>query len=72
MWIDVLHSFKHDGNQFHAGEFRKVSDEDGVIFCKAGWARDISGNTATGSLDTSPQTLDVQDGWHFQKQELHS
>lgn len=60
--IEVIQTFKHGGQTFHAGEVRLVSPEDAGYFCGLGWAK--SDGLATGSPDTSPKTLEVQNGKH--------
>lgn len=60
--IDVLQNIKHGGQVYHAGEVRLVSPEDAAYFCTHGWAK--SDSLVSGTPDTSPKTLDVQNGKH--------
>jgi hypothetical protein len=56
--IEILQTFKHGGQTFHAGEVRLVSPEDAGYFCGLGWAK--AEGIATGTPDTSEKTLEVQ------------
>jgi len=56
--IEVLQTFKHDGQTFHASEVRLVSPEDADYFCGLGWAK--AEGLSTGPPDTSEKTLEVQ------------
>lgn len=55
--IEVLQTFRHNGQTFYAGEIRVVTAEEAGYFCGLGWAK--AGGHATGTPDTSPKTLDV-------------
>lgn len=55
--IEVLQTFKHGGQIFHAGEVRLVTPEDAGYFCGLGWAK--AEGLATGTVDTSEKTLNV-------------
>lgn len=63
--IEVLQTFKHGGQTFHAGEIRMVSPEDAGYFCGLGWAK--AEGLATGVADTSEKTLDVHKSYIGQK-----
>lgn len=52
--------FKHDGQQYYAGELRMLSPELCGYFCAAGWA----GDAPPRSASTEPVTLEVQSGKH--------
>lgn len=55
--IEVIQTFKHGGQTYHAGEVRLVSPEDAGYFCGLGWAK--AEGLAAGTPDTSPKTLEV-------------
>ncbi len=55
--IEIVQTFKHGGQIFHAGEVRMVTPEDCGYFCGLGWAK--AEDVATGTPDTSPKTLEV-------------
>ena len=48
MKIEPLEMFQHNGQVFHKGEARIVSDDDGKQFCDLGWAKDLDGKIETG------------------------
>jgi hypothetical protein len=56
--IEVIQTFKHDSQTFHAGEIRVVTPEAAGYFCGLGWAK--ADGLTTGAADTSEKTLDVQ------------
>lgn len=58
--IEILTDVKDDGGYFK-GEIRMVTPEKAGYLCGLGWARDVSGEIATGIADTTPKTLEVQD-----------
>lgn len=60
MKIEILATFKDGASTFHIGDQITVSQADGERFCSYGWARDMAGDVATGTPDTTPKTLDVQ------------
>jgi hypothetical protein len=60
MKIEILQTFKDGALVYTADDKITVSDDDGVRFCANGWARDMAGDTATGTPDTSPKTLVVK------------
>lgn len=61
MKVSIEHSFRHASQQYHEGELRITSDEEGKYFCDCGWARDVTGEVATASIaDKSDVTLVVQ------------
>lgn len=51
--------FKHDGQQYWAGELRKLTPELHGYFTAAGWAGE-----AKQSVSSEPVTLEVQTGKH--------
>jgi len=59
MKIEILITFKHDGQTFETGEVRVVDDVTGEYFCRAGWAKDLSGSVATGKPNTNDVVLMV-------------
>lgn len=63
MKIECLTAFKdtEDGKptEFHLGDICTVPDEDGARFCAAGWARDVSGEVATGEVASGSADLDI-------------
>lgn len=61
-WITILAPFKSGGEDYFAGEriFQEADSADRWV--KAGWAKDEAGQVETGAPDTSPKTLQVQDG----------
>lgn len=63
MRIEALETFLHGRERFTAGDIRTVDDELGAYFCKAGWAKDLDGNTPTGDRDTREVIL-APDGAH--------
>lgn len=62
--IEILSLIKHDGQEYLAEEVRKVAPDLARYFCKNGWARDLSGQIATGEPDTKPKTLTVGSAEH--------
>jgi len=63
--IEILRNIKHDGQQFHAGEIRIVTDQLGGYFCGNGWAREKGGEVMPA--DTTPKTLSVKSVTHGHK-----
>lgn len=61
MKVEILTSFGHHGKEFIEGEQRVVSDAEGNYFCRAGWAKDLSGVVPTGNPGPSEVILEVQD-----------
>jgi len=59
MKIEILTTFKHDGQTFEAGEARVVDDVTAEYFCRAGWAKDLNGVVATGKPNTNDVVLMV-------------
>ena len=60
--IEILRNIKHDGQQFHSGEVRIVTEQLGGYFCGNGWAREQGGEAVPA--DTRPKTLQVKNGQH--------
>lgn len=60
--IDMLTDVRDPSGSYFKGERRIVLPEIAYYFCAQGWARDVSGEIATGEPDTSPKTLEVQNG----------
>lgn len=48
-----------DAPGYLKGEVRVVTPEVAGYLCGNGWAKDLAGDLATGSPDTSAKTLDV-------------
>ena len=63
-WIDIKKNFRSGGENYFAGERLFEPTEKAVRWIKAGWASDVSGELPTGAPDTTPKTLEVQDGIH--------
>lgn len=61
MKVEILTSFTHKGENFILDDQRTVSDADGEYFCRAGWARDLSGTIPTGNPGPADVVLEVQD-----------
>ena len=59
MKIEALTTFLDGRDRFELGDIRTVSDEDGARFCAAGWAKDVSGQTATGEAATGEADLAI-------------
>ncbi len=59
MKIEALSTFLDGRDRFEAGDIRTVPDADGARFCAAGWAKDISGTTATGDSASGSTDLAV-------------
>ncbi len=60
MKIEILESFKHDGEEFVKDDTRTVDDELGAYFCSAGWAKDCDGKVETAPRDVNRVvTLDI-------------
>lgn len=66
MKIEVLTDFRHGARQYTAGDRITVPDADGGLFCGNGWARDLSGQSETGTPSTDPVTLEVHSSAHDQ------
>lgn len=62
--IEMLTDVKDPSGLYRKGEIRVVEPEQAGYFCGLGWARDLGGQLATADADTSPKTLEVQDGKH--------
>jgi hypothetical protein len=62
--IQVIQTFKDDGQTFIKDEQRFVTPEKAGYYCGLGWAKDIAGEIPLAEPDTSPKTLDVHDGGH--------
>jgi len=60
--IEMLTTVKEPDGTFLKGEIRLVTPERAGYFCGLGWAKDLGGELATATPDTSPVTLDVQNG----------
>lgn len=60
--IDILADIRHEGAQYFKGERRVVTPELAGYFCGNSWAKDVTGEIATGEPDISPKTLEVQNG----------
>lgn len=65
--IEMLTDVKDPSGLFRKGEIRVVEPEQAGYFCGLGWAKDLGGELATGTPDTSPKTLEVQNGKHASK-----
>ena len=65
-FIKPLSKFSHAGKDYYPGERRAVTPEDAGYFCGLGWAQDDSDGEklATGELDHTPKTLEVQSVRH--------
>lgn len=63
-WIDITTNFKAGGDDYFKGERLNEDADKAARWVKAGWATDVAGELPTGVPDTSPQTLQVQDGIH--------
>jgi hypothetical protein len=48
MKIEALESIKSDGYVLDVEDVKTVSDEIGMKWCAAGWAKDLSGAVQTG------------------------
>lgn len=64
MKIKPLERFSIDGQVYHEGEVRVVSDEVGNLACEHGWAEDVDGKVATGERSTTPKTVNVKKMTH--------
>ena len=60
--IEMLTAVKDPDGLFLKGEIRLVTPERAGYFCGLGWAKDLGGELATGTPDTSPVTLEVHNG----------
>jgi len=49
MKIECLTTFLDGADRFEIGDLRTVEDARGARLCANGWARDLSGSTATGA-----------------------
>ncbi len=58
--IEILKTFLHGQQKFHAGEVRYVDEANAGYFCGLGWAKADDGQTAAPSV--APVTLVVQNG----------
>lgn len=63
-WIDITVDFKSGGEQYFAGERLYQSVDKADSWVKAGWAKDLTGEVATGAPDTSPKQLEVASTTH--------
>lgn len=63
-FIDILTDFNHGGLQYYISERCKVTDAEAGLFCGAGWAKDGSGELATGEPNLGETKLDIQDISH--------
>jgi hypothetical protein len=61
-FIDITADFKHDGQEYWAGERRKLPPELCGYFCKVGWAGEKS-----LTKNPEPVTLEVHSGKHGTK-----
>ena len=59
MKIEALTTFLDGRDRFEAGDIRSVSDVDGARFVAAGWAKDISGAIATGTVAAGATDLEI-------------
>ncbi len=48
MKIEALTTFLDGNDRFEQGDIRTVDDERGAYFVGNGWAKDLSGEVATG------------------------
>lgn len=64
MKIELTHTVKHDGRIYTRGDVITADEGLGTYFCSCGWARDISGQAATGNASTETATLDVHSATH--------
>lgn len=51
--------FKDGTNIYEKDDVRTVSDEDGARFIAAGWAHEVGGEPAEGTVDTTTTDLKV-------------
>ena len=63
MRIELTHTVKHDGRMYTKGDVLTVDDGLGGYFCHCGWAKDVSGQVATGEPEQDV-TLDVHSAKH--------
>lgn len=59
MKIEILTTFKYQGQTFTKEEVRIMDDEITTKFCKFGWAKDLSGQVETGSTDNTDTQISV-------------
>jgi len=64
MKIEILEKFLHEGGNFEVGEVRVVNDDTGEYFCRAGWAKDLSGVIKTGKPEKNETILMVDNSNH--------
>lgn len=60
MKIHCLTTFLDVVDRFEKDDQRTVDDERGARFVAAGWAKDASGEVATGGSAAGETTLDIQ------------
>ena len=64
MKIEALTTFIIGRDRFEAGDVRTVSDESGAFYCDCGWAKDITGQTTTGTQADGSVDLAIQNATH--------
>lgn len=64
--IEALEPIKSDGHVIEAGDRVTVPDEVAARWCAAGWARDTTGNLATGERRVVRATVTPHTAAHGQ------
>ena len=59
--IEILCKFQHYGRTYFPEEICFVSPNTAEYFCKAGWAKDLTGTYETKTPDKSETVLFVED-----------
>ncbi len=60
MKIQCLTTFLEGADRFEEGDIRTVQDDVGVRLVANGWAKDVTGEVATGAAAVGESTLDIQ------------
>ena len=72
MKIEVIikGGFMHEGVKYEAEDVKTVSDELGDYFCRAGWAKDLSGVVPTATPNLNETVLLVENNNHSTAMEI--
>jgi hypothetical protein len=70
MKIEILTTFLDGRDRFEAGDIRTVSDADGARFVAAGWAKDMSGEIASGVAAEGATDLAIDNASHDQSAKI--
>lgn len=62
--MDVKRNFSAKGTNYYEGERKALDAETAARWCVAGWLSDPAGELETGTPDTSPKELEIQNGTH--------